>query len=127
MKNDIFKFKIGNETWSIHIKDSNALQDEYEMLCKVTKKEYNENSYRLGFCNFLQQQIVLNSMLCKEAMIRTLKHELTHCWLYVNGHNEELYDEEQICNFITPLSAFINLMIDGFIHEMEKRHEEIEN
>ena len=40
---------------------------------------------------------------------RTLKHELTHCYIWENGfYNVDFNNEELICDFVSGIYDFIN-------------------
>ena len=47
-------------------------------------------------------------------IVKTLKHELTHVWLYEYGHNqhEKEFNFEDICEIVASSNDFINEIIE---------------
>lgn len=50
-------------------------------------------------------------------MIKTLKHELCHVWLFENGHNqsEKEFNCEDICEIVACSNNFINEIINEYV------------
>ena len=51
-------------------------------------------------------------------MIKTLKHELTHVWLYEYGHNqdEKEFNNEDVCEIVASSNNFINEVIQQYLN-----------
>lgn len=59
-------------------------------------------------------------MLLKDQanIIRTLKHELTHVWLYEYGHNQnddKTFTYEDVCEVVASSNDFINEIVDQYL------------
>ena len=67
-------FEINNTIWSIEDVNEDRINNEVK------------NDTTLGVTLYKEQKILL---LTNQAnIIKTLKHELTHVWLYEYGHNQ---------------------------------------
>ena len=57
--------------------------------------------------------------MCFEQQIKTLKHELTHCFIWSYGmYNVESYNEEFICDLVAASNDFINEVVEKYIKQM---------
>lgn len=103
-----FEFKINNSKWSIKFVDEATINNEMKQ------------EGVLGVTNYKTQEILL---LENQANIKkTLKHELTHVWLYEYGHSQDddsTYGHEDICEIVASSNEFINEIIDMYIILME--------
>ena len=95
-------FKINNHKWKIEIKTGEELLEEYH-------KRNNQGYMCNGLTFYREHEIWLAKELCDDEKIRTLKHELTHCYIWEMGfYNVEFKWEEQICDFVATIHDFIN-------------------
>ena len=58
-------------------------------------------------------------MLLKDQanIIKTLKHELTHVWLYEYGHNQnddKTFSYEDVCEVLASSNDFINEIVEQY-------------
>lgn len=100
------KFKINNDEWLIEEKSKEELKELYE-------KETQEKTYFVfGVTVKSKHVIYLNKDMCEEQKIRTLKHELTHCYIWEYGlYNVIDINEEVICDIVASSNDFINEVI----------------
>lgn len=99
-------FKINHDTWKILKKDTKTLVDKYN-----SGNEDNAK-FAFGVTIFPQHEIWINEDMCFEQQIRTLKHELTHCYLWNSGLAQIInYDEETVCEIVASINDFINDVI----------------
>lgn len=105
MKN--FTFKINNHEWEIYILEEEHLLNEY-------RKRQPEAYSCLGLTFYKEHKIWIAKELCEDEKIRTLKHELTHCYIWENGfYNVDFNNEELVCDFVASIFDFINnVLID---------------
>ncbi len=97
------KFKINNAEWTIKIVD------------EATMKLEMDNTYTLGVTIYKKQEVWL--LENQANIIKTLKHELTHVWLYEYGHNQHndtSYDCEDICEIVASSNDFVNEIVEKF-------------
>lgn len=96
-------FYINGTNWNIEIVNEDRMNNE------------NKNDYTLGVTLYKTQQILL---LDNQAnIIKTLKHELTHVWLYEFGHNQtdREFNCEDICEIVASSNNFINEITEDFL------------
>ena len=69
----------------------------------------------LGVTIYRNQKIML--LKNQANIIKTLKHELTHVWLYECGHNqnnEKTFTYEDVCEVVASINDFINEIINKY-------------
>lgn len=97
------EFEINNSNWIIELVNEDRINNEMK------------NDSTLGVTIYASQKILL---LDNQAnIIKTLKHELTHVWLYEYGHaqnDNKTYDFEDICEIVASSNDFINNVVDEF-------------
>lgn len=98
------EFKANNMLWQIK-----EISDE-EMQYDKDKEGY----YTHGFTCYSEDTIYINATSPEKE--RTLKHELTHVWLYVYGHNQDNkhFDNEDVCEIVASSNDFINEIIEKY-------------
>lgn len=108
-------FLINNSEWTIEELDTKALKEMYE--------EENEGKvyYTFGVTKYPTHTIYINKDMCTSQKIRTLKHELTHCYIYSYGlYNITEITEEIVCDIVASSNDFINKVVEQYIKEIEK-------
>ena len=95
------EFIINNHIWLIEKKPEEMLLEEYH--------KRQPNAYAcLGLTFYKEHKIWIAEELCDDEKIRTLKHELTHCYIWENGfYNVDFNNEELICDFVESIHDFI--------------------
>ena len=100
------EIKINGSTWNIKIVEDCIMQSEMH------------NDYTLGLTKYKQQEIWL--LKDQKNIIKTLKHELTHAWLYEYAHlqcDDEKIHYEEVCEIVSASNNFINITVDKFKKE----------
>lgn len=101
-------FKINNDEWEIILKDKKVLADKYN-------SENEESDFVFGVTIYSKHQIWINQDMCVDQQIRTLKHELTHCYMWNYGlYNVPHYTEEMVCDLVSSINDFINEIVNAF-------------
>lgn len=99
------EFEINNTTWTIEEVDEATIKNEME-----------NNNETLGVTSYKTQTIML---LKDQANItKTLKHELTHVWLYEYGHNQnddKTFSYEDVCEVVASSNDFINEVVQAYL------------
>ena len=97
------KFKINNTEWNIKNVDEATINNEIKQ------------DDTLGVTIYKTQEILL---LEKQAnIIKTLKHELMHVWLYEYGHNQnddKIFSYEDVCEIVASSNDFINEIVEQY-------------
>lgn len=97
-------FLINSDRWNIYTGNSNEI---YKLYKKVTKEK--DVYFVEGFTFYPQQKIYINNEMPRDRKRKTLRHELTHCFLYEYGLRQfDSYDEEVICDIVANILDFIN-------------------
>lgn len=97
------KFKINNTEWTIEEVDEATINNE-------TKSDGT-----LGLTIYKTQTIML--LKDQANIIKTLKHELTHVWLYEYGHNQtddKTFGYEDACEVVASSNDFINEVVKQY-------------
>lgn len=118
--NNNMKFKINNDIWTIRDVGEKTLKKIYE-------KSMNERAYYVfGLTRKSDHTIMINKDMCQEEKIKTLKHELTHCYIWETGlYNAEI-NEEVICDIVARSNDFINKIVNFYNKKSGKRNDENE-
>ena len=78
------------------------------------------DDYTLGLTIYKPQKILLVNT--QVNLIRTLKHELMHVWLYEYGHYpKETFTHESICEIAANSNEFINEVVNEFKKEVKRK------
>lgn len=91
------KFKINNTEWTIKEVDEATINNEMKQ------------DGTLGVTIYKTQEILL--LKNQANIIKTLKHELMHVWLYEYGHNQnddKTFSYEDVCEIVASSNDFIN-------------------
>ena len=97
------KFKINNTEWLIEEVDEATMNNEMKA------------DGTLGVTIYKTQKIML--LKDQANIIKTLKHELTHVWLYEYGHNQnddKTFTYEDVCEVVASSNDFINEIVEQY-------------
>lgn len=97
------KFNINNTEWTIKTVDEATINNEMK------------NDCTLGVTIYRKQEILL--LEDQANIMKTLKHELMHVWLYEYGHNqndEKTFTDEDICEIVASSNDFINKIVQSY-------------
>lgn len=100
------KFKINNTEWTIEEVDEATINNEMK------------NDGTLGVTIYKTQKVML--LKDQANIIKTLKHELTHVWLYEYGHNQnddKTFTYEDVCEIVASSNDFINEIIKEYLEQ----------
>lgn len=97
------EFRINGTKWTIEEVDEATINNEMK------------SDGILGVTIYRTQTIML---LKDQANItKTLKHELTHVWLYEYGHNQiddKTFSYEDVCEVVASINNFINEIVKQY-------------
>lgn len=97
------KFEINSTEWIIKEVDEATINNEMK------------NDYTMGVTIYKTQEILL--LKDQANLIKTLKHELIHVWLYEYGHaqnDETKYNYEDVCEIVASSNNFINEIVEKY-------------
>ena len=100
------KFFINNHTWVIEEKPEKDILEEYH--------KRSPNAYAcFGLTFYKEHKIWIAKELCNDEQIRTLKHELTHCYIWEYGfYNVDFNNEEVVCDIVAGIYDFMNYVLN---------------
>lgn len=92
--------------------------------CNDTEYEIQEvdnidlTEHLVGQARYQEKKILLKK-LGKDIMIKTLKHELAHVWMWEYGHNQDNkeFDCEDVCEIVVCSNNFINEVVEQYRSE----------
>ncbi len=97
------EFEVNDSKWTIDIVDEATINNEMK----------SDNV--MGLTKFKTNEVLL---LRKQGnIIKTLKHELMHVWLYEYAHAQDesfTYGYEDICEIVASSNNFINKIVKEF-------------
>lgn len=102
------KFKINNTEWEIKLLDEATMNNEMKQ------------DGTLGVTIYKTQVILL--LENQANVIKTLKHELMHVWLYEYGHPQDdnsTYSYEDICEIVASSNEFVNKVVGQYANQKE--------
>lgn len=105
-RREIMKFKINNTEWTIEEVDEATINNEMK------------SDGTLGVTIYKAQTIML--LKDQANIIKTLKHELTHVWLYEYGHNQnddKTFSYEDVCEIVASSNDFINEIVQAYLKQ----------
>lgn len=105
-------FEINKNTYEIKEINEDELKEIY------IKEHFNEKKneiYIFGRTDFVKHLILISNELNNQEKIKTLKHELCHCWMWNTANaNHQEYDEEHICEIVANSNDFINEIVSQY-------------
>jgi hypothetical protein len=107
-RREIMKFKINNTEWTIEEVDEATINNEMK------------SDGTLGVTIYRTQKIML--LKDQANIIKTLKHELTHVWMYEYGHNQnddKTFSYEDVCEIVASSNDFINEIVEQYINKKD--------
>ena len=108
------KFKINNDTWEIRKANKDKMK---ELWNKIT----GEETCVFGLIIKTSQIIYICSDICEEQQIKTLKHELAHCYIWEYGLYYSNFEEEIVCEIVAKSNDFINEIINKYTKNIEDK------
>ena len=115
-------FFINIDKWELKELGTNELVKMYEE--GMDEKAY----YVFGLTQKSKHIIYINKDMCYSQKIKTLKHELTHCYIWEYGlYNVEDVNEEVICDLVACSNDFINRIVGRYKEEIEKERSNKDN
>lgn len=109
------KFIINENKWKIKQVTKQNLLDKYN------SENEEKSTYVFGLTQYSKHEIWINKDMCMEQQINTLKHELTHCYIWSYGlYNIPNYTEEMVCDLVSSINNFINKIVEDFIKNFKQ-------
>lgn len=102
------EFELNGAKWKIEVVDEATINNEAE-----ANDIFGLTIYKTQTIMLLEEQA---------NIIKTLKHELTHAWLYEYAHNQrdKEFNYEDVCEIVASSNDFINEVVMQFKEEVNK-------
>lgn len=95
------------------------MKSKEELLDKYNSGHDQKAYFTFGVTLFPEHEIWVNQDMCVDQQIKTLKHELTHCYIWCYGmYNITEYNEEFICDLVSASNDFINEVVEKYKKQM---------
>lgn len=108
------KFKINNDTWDIKRIDQEIIVDELNS----HRDKDDEYYFAFGLTKYPAHEIWINKDMSLAQQVNTLKHELTHCYIFNFGlYNVPNFNEEMVCDLVSSINDFINEVVEQYKKE----------
>lgn len=105
-----FKFRINDDEWEIIQVDKDKIRNRFN------KDNEEDAIFVFGLTIFSEHKIWINEDMCTEQKIKTLKHELTHCYIWSYGlGSAPHYTEEMVCDIVSASINIINDIVKEYI------------
>lgn len=105
-----FKFRINDDEWEIIQVDKDKIRN------RLNKDNEEDAIFVFGLTIFSEHKIWINEDVCTEQKIKTLKHELTHCYIWSYGLGSvPHYTEEMVCDIVSASINIINDIVKEYI------------
>lgn len=94
------------------IKINNVDYEVFEDCDGVNVSLLDEENMILGKCDSVNQKIYIHKDLLFNKKVKTLKHEITHAFIEEYGFSNYVFNEEDICNFVSIYGSEICRLTD---------------
>ncbi len=114
----MFTFKspvIENNIWNICFKPK---EDIYKIYYEDKTPEYGTRIN--GITEYFTSTIYIDKELDGFLLIKTLRHELMHLYLWETGQQGREYTEEELCEIVSVAAPLICKTADEIISKLEK-------
>lgn len=83
------------------------------LINKYNSNNLENTNFAFGVTIYPEHEIWINADMNEEQQIKTLKHELTHCYIWSCGlYNVPNFNEEMVCDLVSCINDFINEIVD---------------
>ena len=108
------EFVINKDKWRIEEKTKQEMVDLYS----IQKLPDEQVFYVFGLTDKAHHIIYINNDMTEAQRIKTLKHELTHCYIWEHGLFEvPHFTEEMACDLVASINDFINEVVEKYKEE----------
>lgn len=95
-------FEINGEEWEIKLIDKDTIKNRYN------EENDSDSTFVFGLTIYPDHEIWINKDMCEEERLRTVRHELTHCYIWAFGlNNAPHYTEEMVCDIVAASYSFV--------------------
>ena len=100
--------------WELYLKNDKEMEDIY-----YEDQEKEEGKTLHGITEFLTSKVYINEKLNGFVLIKTLRHELMHIYLYEIDKRDIFYSEDEVCEILADAIPLINTRVGEIISKMK--------
>ena len=114
----MFTFKslvIPKNIWKL------CFRDKEEMIKLYYENRTPEEGARIyGLVEYVNSTVYIEKDLDGFLLAKTLRHELTHIYLWETGQQDRVMNEEEVCDFISVAAPIINKTVDEIMLRLKE-------
>lgn len=80
----------------------------------------DENARLHGITEFISQTVYIDKELDGFLLVKALRHELTHIWLWETGQQDRVLNEEETCDLMSVAAPIICKSVDEIILRLKE-------
>lgn len=102
-------------TWKLCFRDKTEMSRIY-----YEDRKPDDEARIFGMTEFVTMTIYIDDMLDGYTLAKTLRHELTHVYLWETGQQDRVLNEEEICDFMSVAAPIINKTADEIVFRLKE-------
>ena len=102
-----------DKKWEVQLKNDKELSDIY-----FENQEQEKGVSINGLTEYLTSKIYINEELYGFSLIKTIRHELMHVYLWETNKNNSSYTEDEVCEILSNSIPFINKTADDILSKL---------
>ena len=101
--------------WEVYLKGNDEIFDMY-----YEDEKPEEGMMVHGLTEFSESKIYINDRLEGFVLIKTLRHELLHVYLYEIDKRDIYYSEDEVCEILSEITPWIYETADEIVSKLKK-------
>lgn len=114
----IFTFKspaIQKNIWRLCFRDKDEMTRIF-----YENKTPDDNTRINGITEFVTSTVYVDKNLDGFLLVKTLRHELTHIYLWETGQQDRVFNEEELCDVMSVAAPLICKSVDEIILRLKE-------
>lgn len=83
-------------------------------------RSFDEEVRLHGITEYITQTVYIDKELDGFPLVKALRHELTHIYLWETGQQGRVYSEEEVCDFMSIAAPLINMAVNEIIVRLKE-------
>jgi predicted SprT family Zn-dependent metalloprotease len=114
----VFTFKspaISKNIWKLCFRDREEMNKIY-----YENRTPDEGARLHGITEFITSTVYIDKELDGFTLVKALRHELTHIYLWETGQQDRVMNEEEICDFMSVAAPIIYKTADEIVFRLKE-------
>lgn len=114
----MFTFKspvISKNIWKLCFRDKDEMTRIF-----YENKTPDDNARINGITEFVTSTVYIDKNLDGFLLVKTLRHELTHIYLWETGQQDRVFNEEELCDVMSVAAPVICKSVDEIILRLKE-------